>query len=157
MDIKEIGVPLSLPGVTLKKETAGSTEFQKILQEANQSARDTGPVTTGSAAKEVAGGFEIAPVNGVLTVPDLSSVQARGVAAAENTIALLEEYQKALADPDRTLKQIDPLVSSLAERVTFLKNLVNSLPSSDPLRRIVEEIGTLSAVEVEKFNRGDYV
>jgi hypothetical protein len=31
------------------------------------------------------------------------------------------------------------------------------LPPNDPLRRILDEIGVLAAVETEKFNRGDYV
>jgi hypothetical protein len=31
------------------------------------------------------------------------------------------------------------------------------LPANDPLKRILEEMGILAAVEVERFNRGDYI
>jgi len=33
----------------------------------------------------------------------------------------------------------------------------DQLPPSDPLRKMMGEIGILSNVEIEKFNRGDYV
>jgi hypothetical protein len=48
-------------------------------------------------------------------------------------------------------------VQALSEKVTDLQGLARTLAPADPLKKIIQEVGTLSAVEVEKFNRGEYV
>ncbi|MBI5584852.1 MAG: hypothetical protein HY892_13645 [Deltaproteobacteria bacterium] len=156
MDIKEISGALLPPSLIQKKEGGSGSEFQKIFQDVRLTANPSaaaGPV----ALPGVVQGFEIGTVNGVLEIQDLQQLQARGISATEKTIALLEQYQQALADPAQTLKEINPLVQSLAEKVTDLQGLAQTLAPADPLKKIIQEVGTLSAVEVEKFNRGEYV
>jgi hypothetical protein len=155
MDIKEISGALTPPALIQKKESGTASEFQKIFQEVQaQSPSDARGL---AGLPGVAQGFEIGTVNGVLAIQDLQPLQARGIAATENTLALLEQYQQALADPAQTLKEINPLVQALSEKVTDLQGLARTLAPADPLKKIIQEVGTLSAVEVEKFNRGEYV
>ena len=156
MDIKEISGAMLPPSLIQKKEAGGTSDFQKIFQDVRQVANQ-GDGAGPAAMPGVVQGFEIGTVNGVLDIQDFQQLQARGIAATENTIALLEQYQRALADPAQTLKEINPLVQSLAEKVTDLQGLAQSLSPADPLKKIIQEVGTLSAVEVEKFNRGEYV
>jgi hypothetical protein len=156
MDIKEIGGAFLTPSPLTKKEGGHSSEFQKIFQDVRQAAGESSPAGP-SGVTGVVQGFEIGTVNGVLEIQDLQPLQSRGIAATENTIALLEQYQRALADPAQTLKEINPLVQSLSEKVTDLQGLAQGLAPGDPLKKIIQEVGTLSAVEVEKFNRGEYV
>jgi hypothetical protein len=49
------------------------------------------------------------------------------------------------------------LVQSLAEEARGLSQWVEKLPPSDPLKKIMTEVGILSSIEVGRFNRGDYV
>ena len=156
MDIKEISGALMAPALVHKKEGGSSSEFQKILQDVHQAANRENPPDSVGLPGAVQG-FEVGPVNGVLEIQDLNQLQTRGVSATENTLALLEQYQRALSDPTQTLKDINPLVQSLSEKVTDLEKLAQNLAPADPLKKIVQEVGTLSAVEVEKFNRGEYV
>lgn len=156
MDIKEIGGGLLPTSLIQKKEGGNSAEFQKIFQDVHQAAVPSGPADP-AGVPAVVQGYEIGTVNGVLEIQDLRQLQTRGIAATENTIALLEQYQRALADPGQTLKEINPLVENLTEKITVLQGLAQTLAPGDPLKRIIQEVGALSAVEVEKFNRGEYV
>jgi hypothetical protein len=56
-----------------------------------------------------------------------------------------------------SLKEVYSLVQSLRQEVQEMDRWSDQLPPSDPLRKIMGEIGILSNVEIEKFNRGDYV
>ena len=72
-------------------------------------------------------------------------------------LKVLEEYQKALADPEVSLKNLYPMIQSLSSKVEGVGRDAEKLPANDPLQRIFSEMGILAAVEVEKFNRGEYV
>ena len=84
-------------------------------------------------------------------------LRAQGVSAAEKTLDLLGQYQQALADPAQSLKQINPLVESLSQKVEHLQKLTQQFADGDPLHKIIREVGVVSAAEIAKFNRGDYV
>jgi hypothetical protein len=161
MDVKEIGgemAPLAF-GKKGKREELEGADFQKALQEArsNLQGSPSSPVTTGSV-----GGaewlepvtFPLLPANSATATPSLPS---QGVEVTERTLDLLERYQEALSDPRVSLKEVYSLVQSLRQEVQELNRSSDQLPPSDPLRKIMGEIGILSNVEIEKFNRGDYV
>jgi tetratricopeptide (TPR) repeat protein len=69
----------------------------------------------------------------------------------------VKQYQKAIGDPHQSLRQMDSLVRFLSNEVKRLNTLAEEIPPSDPLRKIMTELGVVSAVEIEKFNRGEYV
>ena len=160
MDVKEIlsGALAAVAGKKGKKEETGGFDFQKILQEAQSNQKEANAVAPGGAA----GGPEILP-EGVLPVnwlngtEDSSPLRLQGTRAAEKALDLLEQYQKAMENPRTTLREVHPLVQSLGEEMKNLDQWVEKMPPSDPLRAILTEAGILSSIEIEKFNRGDYI
>ncbi len=84
-------------------------------------------------------------------------MRCEGIAAAENTLRLLEDYQNAMGNPRVPLRQIDSIVQSLSREVKTLDGLSRKIPSTDPLVKILGDVGIVSTVEIEKFNRGEYV
>jgi hypothetical protein len=160
MDIKKIGISPSLPSVVQNQETKKASNFQQILQEANQSlgASKAPPVQMNTVPiQPLTPGFEIGPVQGVREVQPTEQLRAQGVSAAEKTLDLLGQYQQALADPAQSLKQINPLVESLSLKVEHLQKLTQQFADGDPLHKIIREVGVVSAAEIAKFNRGDYI
>ena len=160
MDIKKIGFSPSLPSVGQNQETKKTSDFQRILQEANQSVgaskANPGLMLT-PPIQPLAPGFEIGPVKGVMEVQPVEQLRAQGVSTTEKTLDLLGQYQQALADPAQSLKQINPLVESLSQKVEQLQKLTQQFADGDPLQKIIREVGVVSATEIAKFNRGDYV
>jgi hypothetical protein len=161
MDVKEIGgemPPLALAKKGKREELEG-TDFQKALQEAHSHLQEspepsvsTGDVGEAELFEPVT--FPLLPSNLAAASP---SPLAQGTEATERTLDLLERYQEALSDPRVSLKEVYSLVQSLRQEVQELDRWSDQLPPSDPLRKIMGEIGILSNVEIEKFNRGDYV
>ena len=164
MDVKKVdgGILSAMAGKKGKKEELEGLDFQKLLQEAQSNGKLD---EAGSAPKASVGGTEfldhsvisIPPVNLAPELLETSALRSQGASAAEKTLDLLDQYQKAIADPKVSLKEISPLVQSLSEEIKGLTQWTEKLPSSDPLQKITAEVGILSSVEVEKFNRGDYI
>jgi hypothetical protein len=160
MDVKEIGgekPPLAF-GKKGKREGVEGTDFQKALQETHSHQQgSSGP----SVSRGFVGGVEwLDPVTPPLFPSNLPtgalSLQSQCSEATERTLNLLEQYQRALSDPQVSLKGVYSFVQSLQQEVQELNRWSDQLPPSDPLRKIMGEIGILSNVEIEKFNRGDY-
>ena len=75
----------------------------------------------------------------------------------EQFLDLFESYTQALLDPEKNLKEIEPLVKSLEREKEKLLALGESLPEESVLRHIIDQTTILGALEVLKFNRGDYL
>ena len=158
-----LGATLSgMAGIKGKTEELQGLEFQKLLQEA-QSNRKQSEGTTSPEAP--VGKPEFFP-DPVLSIPSVnlathaaepSALRSQGIGATEKTLELLEQYQRALADPKISLKEANPLVQSLSREMKDLAGWAGKLSSSDPLQKILTDLGILASVEVEKFNRGDYI
>jgi hypothetical protein len=159
MDVKEIGGPPLAFGKKGKREGLEGADFQKALQEAQTHLKES---PSPSISKGGVGGAEwLEPVTFPLPPSNLAagapSPQSQGTKATERSLNLLERYQEALSDPRVSLKEVYSLVQSLRQEVQELDRWSDQLPPSDPLRKIMGEIGILSNVEIEKFTRGDYV
>ena len=147
-----------------KKESthkAEGADFQKILEEtqADQAAKSQKPPESGSVFR--AAGIPDGPLGAYSFSPltELGNpfqIQADPL-AADQVLRVLEQYQKAMADPDVSLKNLYPFIQSLAHEIKDINQVAGNAPASDPAKKILGEIGVLAAVEVEKFNRGDYV
>ncbi|MBM4333041.1 MAG: hypothetical protein FJ117_17805 [Deltaproteobacteria bacterium] len=141
------------------KDEANGIDFQKILKEARSNLDGLRPDVSPKTSVERP---EILPTSS-LSINLLSElgkpfpVRNEGIQAAEDTLILLDQYQKALADPHITLKEINPLVQALGQEVKNIIRVSEKLSSADPLQKIMEEVGVISAVEIEKFNRGEYI
>ncbi len=69
----------------------------------------------------------------------------------------LELYQKQLEDPFVKLREIGPTVERVDAERDELMNMARILPDKDELRDIYSEVVIRAALEVERFQRGDYV
>ncbi len=161
MDLKEISdemSPLAF-GKKGKREKLEGTDFQKALHEAHSHLKESPSPST--STRGVRGAESLEPVTFPFFPSNLAtegpSVQFQGTEATERALDLLERYREALSDSRVSLKEVYSLVRSLRQEVQELDRWSDQLPPSDPLWKMMGEIGILSNVEIEKFNRGDYV
>jgi hypothetical protein len=75
----------------------------------------------------------------------------------ERLLDILDEYQKKLASPEFTLRDIAPLIDEMAVGNEHLASAANSLNEADEFKNILNQVIITSSVEIIKFNRGDYV
>jgi hypothetical protein len=164
MKIKEITQQVSavLGSKNTQKEEPTELEFQKLLKDANvklnhpsermpPSVHDEGVTELSSPA------LTASSVSYLLKLEDIAQIRSQSIQATENTLKVLEEYKNAMGDPEMPLKKIDPLIQSLSQGMQDLNTLSAKLSPSDPLQKILTEVGIVSAVEIEKFRRGEYI
>jgi hypothetical protein len=141
---------------------AGGSDFRKIFEEvqANQAGEKKKIADSGSAGKTA--GISDGPL-GLCSFPLLTEsgdpfqTRARSMQTADRMLGALEDYQRGLGDAEVSLKSLYPAIQSLSAEIRGMKQDSEGLPANDSLKRILDEIGILAAVEVERFNRGDYV
>ncbi len=144
------------------EDISKGADFQKILQEAKArtlESQETGfpKEATASAGLSAQDPLAVsAPYLGVNweTSP---SLKKEGVQTLEKAMQVLDQYQNSLADSRVSLKEVFPLVQSLQDVAKGLDEMSGKFPVNDPLRSLLAETGVLAGVEVEKYNRGDYL
>jgi len=149
MKIKEViqGNSSILGSKRPEKKESKEVDFRKVLSDASAKLKAPSPMASSSLSS-------ITSLNDRSMI-DLSQIRSQSIQATENTLGLLEAYQKALADPEVSLKKIDSFIQALSDQVHHLNVLSEKVPSSDPLNRIMTEVGIVSTVEIEKFRRGE--
>jgi hypothetical protein len=151
--------PSSLPASRKGDKTeASEVDFQQFLNDA-RARRAEGHQTT----PPVSPGLEVENLSAppVLGDPsenmEMNQIRSMGIKATEDILGMLEQYQKAIGNPEMSLRQIESLARSLSQGVSRLETVAEKVASSDPLRKIMTDVGIVSTVEIEKFNRGEYV
>ena len=158
MNIKTVmNVSSSVSPVNKREnEKPAELDFQELLRQANPSPKSIGQTTSSLPSLG-----EVEPLSNMAFVmsklEEINQVRLQGIESAEGALSLLEQYQKAMANPDMSLKKVDPLVQSLSKEVNGLNLLSERLSPSDPLQKILTEVGIVSTVEIEKFRRGEYI
>ena len=112
-----------------------------------------------SAKTEVAGNHRnafINPLNGAQMNISSRLDTRDALERTESLIGLLEQYRLKLADPATSLKQIDPIVQEIGQASEILTPVLDAIPDTDELKRIVNETLVTASMEVTKFYRGDY-
>ena len=149
------------PNRTEKKPRA-DLDFQNVLKEAQAKTENSGPMPNAISSAEAKESIQSLPFS--VDAPGISvglehATEARfqGIRFTEKVLELLEGYQKSMADPTMALKEIDPMVQSLSKGIETLDSLSKSLAPSDPLQKILTEVGIVSTIEVERFKRGEYL
>ena len=88
----------------------------------------------------------------------LSLQNKRGtVERVDNFLNLLDNYRKQLADPQVTLRSIEPLINMIVKEKEQLSAALESLTSEDGLKDLVNRTLITASLEVLKYNRGDYI
>jgi hypothetical protein len=164
MKIKEITQQVSsiLGTKNTLKDEPSELEFQKLLKDANvklnHASQRISPSPHEGGVNELSSpALSASSVSYLLKSEDIAQIRSQSIQATENTLKVLEEYENAMVDPEMPLKKIDPLIQSLSQEVQNLNILSEKLSPSDPLQKILTEVGIVSAVEIEKFRRGEYI
>ncbi|MDA8161740.1 MAG: hypothetical protein M0022_02380 [Desulfobacteraceae bacterium] len=90
-----------------------------------------------------------------VTTP-LSDTQENALMLGENMLGVLDRLSAILIDPGANDSALNPLADALSKNIEAMKEVRNSLAPGDPLRSTLDNIGTVSAVEVAKIQNGDY-
>lgn len=75
----------------------------------------------------------------------------------DNFLNLLDDYRKLLADPQVTLRQMEPLMNTIEKEKEQLSSVLDSLAGEDGLKDIVNRTLVTASLEIVKYNRGDYI
>ncbi len=163
MNIKELN-PSIQPVVNPEQRKAEATkdpDFQKLLGDASERLNAT---AQGPSSFDSERGMRISPnpissasLLDLTDQKDIARIRSRSLKSVEDTLTILEKYHEGLSDPETSLRKIDPFIQALTKEVDGLNLLSEKLPPADPLRKILNETGVLSAVEIEKFRRGEYL
>jgi hypothetical protein len=142
-----------------EKGKIGKYDFQKLITEADEKLRDGDKKGALSPSEMMPNNISTPEVSvqSVDLLEKITPFHSQSIVETEKALEMLEKYQKALGDPEMDLKKIDPIVQALSEGVKGLNTLSEKLPSSDPLQKLLTEVGIVSTVEIERFNRGEYI
>jgi len=128
----------------------GGKDFGAFLKESfGRSSTQMGALTTQPPAVNHITGLQLNMSTPGEKIPIIEQV--------EKCLDILDEYQKKLADPQVTLKEIYPLIDKMAANGKSLTPVLDSLPGGDDLKGILNQTLLTSSLEVIKFNRGDYL
>ncbi len=147
MDISKIGGTVGVPGSQRQTPTGGEKSFDKILnrtmgeaQGADTSRQSPVPCVNAVAPPQLS---EVGPVDGTT------------VRQADKILDLMDNYAKALGDPQRTLKSVEPILEQIEDEVNQLET--DASTKDEGFRNVVNDIAVTARVEAIKFHRGDYV
>ena len=80
------------------------------------------------------------------------------VEQGDKIMNLLDEYARELADPLRTLKDIEPLIKDIEKEIDFIESkIAKRAHNDDGLEGIVQSLAVTANAAVFKFYRGDYI
>jgi len=89
--------------------------------------------------------------------PSLPGEERFVVERAERLLDTLDEYQRKLASPEFTLREIFPLVREIEAENEILGSAISRLPQGNELKQMLNQVIIISSIEMIKFNRGDYI
>jgi archaellum component FlaC len=90
--------------------------------------------------------------------PSLVDDKRNVMEQSEKILNLLDHYSGALADPAKSLKDIQPLVDRIEKEVKLIESdTENQVCDDNALDRIVRDLAVTAKVAVYKFHRGDYI
>lgn len=132
---------------TNKTAKRNNTDFADLLRKLeSQSGTDS---TTNASA-----------VNELLATSSVGNIMAAGKqdlgAELEQTLDLLDGYSQALADPDRPLEELGPMIQDLENQAERLSQTAAKGAGDPALRDLADQASILAMVEAAKFKRGDY-
>lgn len=77
---------------------------------------------------------------------------------SDKVLDLLDDYARELADPAKTLRDIEPLVESIKQEVGIIESVGSDKFHNDKdLERLIKDLAVTANVAMFKFHRGDYI
>lgn len=75
----------------------------------------------------------------------------------DKILSLLDDYARNLKNPNKTLRDIEPLIGKINEEVTLIEKEAKDTDQDDEkLKNLVNELVLTANVNVYKFYRGDF-
>jgi hypothetical protein len=88
----------------------------------------------------------------------VSHIDRQTLQHASKVLDVLEEYAKALENPQKSLKSIEPIVVRMQQELEGLDVGSRSyVGQHEELAELVNQIAVTASVEALKFERGDYI
>ncbi|MGD8304863.1 MAG: hypothetical protein PVI55_20775 [Desulfobacterales bacterium] len=130
------------------EKATSADEFKKILKASVDRSKTQATTVQTAPPPNPLGTIRFTPL----------SPEARGttVDRLDNLLSLLDQYRNQLADPKVTLRQIEPLLKTIAKEKEQLTATLETMPDEEGLKNIVHRALITTSLEVVKFNRGDY-
>jgi ABC-type transporter Mla subunit MlaD len=132
-----------------QKETTADSDFKDILKASVERTQQTSVPIQSPAQVASLGAIRFAPLS--------PETRQTTVERLDNLLNLLDQYRDQLADPRVTLRQIEPLLNTIAQEKEQLSTALNALPDEDGLKDIVHRTLITTSLELMKYNRGDYI
>ena len=125
------------------------TEFQTILKQTVGCATDEKQATRVAHPSSVPSTRPIGSSDAEAVLPLTDRI--------DRLVDRLENYRLKLADPQASLKTIQPLLTDIAASSEKLTPKLEHLDEGDPLKDILNRSIVTASVEMMRFNRGDYL
>ena len=147
MDVSKIGGTAGVPGSGRQTHRTGKESFGKILNKTMGEVQGANSNQQAPACATPTAPLHVAQVSAV----DNGSILNH----AYKVLDLMDNYARALGDPKRTLKSIEPMLQQIQDEVNRLP--VDASQNDGGLGTVVNDIAVTANVEAIKFHRGDYV
>ena len=134
---------------TVRKEQAQNDDFKNILKASVE--------RTAHHPAKIQSPPLMHPVSTIQVHPLSPENKHVTVERVDNLLNLLDNYRKQLADPQVTLRSIEPVINTIVKEKEQLSSVLNSLTNEDGLKDIVNRTLITASLEVIKYNRGDYI
>jgi hypothetical protein len=135
MNIHEIEALLqtgSKPSPTHNEET-GDKDFEKILK---------------STLSEI----------NKINKNTLSDTNSTLLMHGDKVLSLLDNYAQNLNNPNKTLRDIEPLIGEIEKEITFIETEAtkDTYKNDEELQNLLNELALTANVNIYKFYRGDF-
>lgn len=145
------GTQKRLPG-----KGAESGEFQKVMDQVRLQSDKTEGVTTQAPLGVAPGGVHILEGAQKLREP-LGVVETKQVVEGlEQTLDIVDFYAAKLSDTSFPLREMNPIIGHLEERLEGMRSLEATPGLPDHLKSILSDAVITIGTEIAKFRRGDY-
>ncbi len=133
---------------TSSKEAAQDAEFKDILK---STVERVTPLPAENQAPP------LNPVSAIRSPALTPEARHTTIERVDILLNLLDHYRNQLANPQVTLRSIEPVVNTIAKEKEQLSAVLDVLPQHDALKDIVNRTLITASLEVIKYNRGDYI
>ena len=139
----------SLPQKTQKSEATPNADFKNILKESVENSTQNPSKIQPSTVMDPISAIRFDPLS-----PQDKNITVERI---DNLLNLLDKYHQQLRDPHVTLRTLGPVVGTIEKEKDQLSGLLDTLPSGDGLKDILNQTLITASLEVIKFNKGDYI
>ena len=134
---------------TLHRNQDQKEDFKNILKASvERTTPNTGKIQTPSLTNSVSA------IRFQTPSPEYKRLTVERV---DNLLNLLDNYRNQLADPQVTLRSMEPVIKMIDKEKEQLSSVLDSLAEGDGLKDIVNRTLVTASLEVMKYNRGDYI